>query len=339
MFRAIVVRKDPNDPTGKAQSIAVESVADELLIEVDGHSVDVRIDWSTVNYKDALALTGKPIVRKFPLIAGIDFAGKVESSRDPRFKPGQAVVLNGWGVGETHPGGLAQRARVPADWLVALPDSIDPRRAMAIGTAGYTAALCVDVCTEALTRDGIKPGAGDVLVTGASGGVGSIAVALLAKAGHRVVAVTGKADQADWLRSIGAAEVLPRSDFDAPGKPLGKERWAGAVDCVGSHTLVNVCASLRYGATVAATGLAQGMDFPASVAPFILRGISLVGVDSVQCPMPRRQAAWGRLARDLTGPILDVIASREISLEEALGLAPELLAGRVRGRVIVDVNR
>jgi acrylyl-CoA reductase (NADPH) len=339
MFRAIVVRKDPNDPTGKALSISVESVGDELLIEADEHSVDVRVDWSTVNYKDALALSGKPIVRKFPLIAGIDFAGKVESSRDPRFEPGQAVVLNGWGVGETHSGGLAQRARVPADWLLALPDSIDTRRAMAIGTAGYTAALCVDVCTQALTRDGIEPGAGDVLVTGASGGVGSIAVALLAKAGHRVVAVTGKADQTDWLRSIGAAEVLPRSDFDAPGKPLGKERWAGAVDCVGSHTLVNVCASLRYGATVAATGLAQGMDFPASVAPFILRGISLVGVDSVQCPMPRRQAAWGRLARDLTGPILDVIASREISLEEALGLAPELLAGRVRGRVIVDVNR
>jgi len=339
MFRAIVVRKDPNDPTGKALSIAVESVGEELLIEADAHSVDIRVDWSTVNYKDALALTGKPIVRKFPLIAGIDFSGKVESSRDPRFTPGQAVVLNGWGAGETHPGGLAQRARVPADWLVELPDSIDPRRAMAIGTAGYTAALCVEVCTQALNHQGIEPGAGDVLVTGASGGVGSIAVALLAKVGHRVVAVTGKADQAEWLRSIGAAEVLPRSDFDTPGKPLGKERWAGAVDCVGSHTLVNVCASLRYGATVAATGLAQGMDFPASVAPFILRGISLVGVDSVQCPMPRRKAAWARLARDLSGPILDTIAAREISLQEALGLAPELLAGRVLGRVIVDVNR
>jgi acrylyl-CoA reductase (NADPH) len=338
MFKAIVIRKDPNDPSGKAQIAGVEDADESLLSPHAPGIVDVRVEWSTLNYKDALALSGKPIVRKFPLIAGIDFAGVVERSDDPRFVPGQAVVLNGWGVGETHPGGLAQHARVPAQWLVHLPENITTRMAMAIGTAGYTAALCVEVCTAALAQEGIAPGSAEVLVTGASGGVGSIAVALLAKAGHRVVAVSGKAAQEEWFKQLGAAEVLPRSDFDAPGKPLGKERWAGAIDCVGSHTLANVCATMRYGATVAATGMAQGLDFPGSVAPFILRGITLAGVDSVQCPVPRRLAAWARLARDLDSTVLDSIAAREVSLEQALAIAPELLAGVVRGRVLVNVN-
>jgi len=297
--------------------------------------VTVRVDYSTLNYKDGLAITGKsPVVRQFPLTPGIDLAGVVEHSEDPRWTVGQAVLLNGWGVGETHSGGLAERARLRGDWLLAIPSAFDARQAMAIGTAGYTAMLCV----MALEKHGVRPEQGEVLVTGAGGGVGSVAIALLARLGFRVVASTGRLQEAEYLRGLGAADVIDRAELSAPGKPLAKERWAGVVDTVGSHTLANACASTRYGGTVAACGLAQGMDLPGSVAPFILRGVTLAGVDSVMAPRALREQAWARLARDLDIAKLEAM-TQEVGLADALSLAPQLLAGQVRGRVVVNVRR
>ena len=325
MFKAIVVEKDEAGYRADLQEIDDSRLAGE---------VTVRVEYSTLNYKDGLALTGKsPVVRKFPLVAGIDFAGVVEQSEDARWKPGDRVVLNGWGVGESHSGGLAQRARVKADWLVPLPAAFTSRQAMAIGTAGYTAMLCV----LALERHGIAPGNGDLLVTGANGGVGSVAIALLARLGHRVVASTGRPQEAAFLQGLGAAEIIHRDELSSPGRPLGKERWAGVVDSVGSHTLANACAGTRYGGAVAACGLAQGMDFPASVAPFILRGITLYGIDSVMAAQSIRREAWNRLASDLDAAKLDAI-TQEIGLSQAVQTSHDLLAGKVRGRVVVNVN-
>ncbi len=308
---------------------------DELAAATPEADVTVRVECSTINYKDALALTNRsPVVRRWPMVPGIDGAGVVESSSHPGFAPGDRVILNGWGVGEAHWGCLAQRARLRGDWLVPMPGELDARRAMAIGTAGYTAMLCV----MALQRHGVAPDQGEVLVTGAAGGVGSVAVALLARLGFRVVASTGRVDEADYLRALGAVEVIDRAALSAPGKPLQKERWAGVVDAVGSHTLANACAQVKYRGTVAACGLAQGMDLPASVAPFILRGVTLAGVDSVMCPMPERREAWARLARELDPAHIERMTT-VAGLDDALRLAPELLAGKVRGRVVIDVNR
>ena len=295
----------------------------------------VEVEYSTLNYKDGLAITGKsPVVRKFPMVPGIDLAGVVTESTHADWKNGDRVVLNGWGVGETHWGGLAQRARINGDWLVPLPRAFTARQAMAIGTAGYTASLCVD----ALLSHGVSPDQGEILVTGATGGVGSVAITLLAKAGFQVAAVTGKPSQADYLQQRGAVTVLDRAELAEAGKPLQKERWAGVIDAVGSHTLANACAQTRYGGAVAACGLAQGMDFPATVAPFILRGVSLLGIDSVMAPKKRRLAAWERLSRDMDAGALDLIA-QEIGLGEAIASAEELMDGKVRGRIVVDVNR
>jgi acrylyl-CoA reductase (NADPH) len=297
-------------------------------------NVTIAVDYSTINYKDGLAITNKtPVVRKWPMVPGIDAAGTVTASDDAQFKPGDKVILNGFGLGEGHWGGLAQQARFKSEWLVRLPQGMTTRQAMAIGTAGYTAMLCV----MALEDRGVQPGAGEVLVTGATGGVGSVAVVLLAQRGHKVVASTGKASEAEYLRALGAAEIIDRAQLSAPGKPLQKERWAAVVDSVGSHTLANACAQMRYGGTVAACGLAQGMDFPGSVAPFILRGVTLAGVDSVMCPLPRRQVAWQRLAAELDRSKLEAM-TREVPLAGALDVAREILAGQVRGRVVVNVN-
>ena len=326
MFKAIVVEKDDSGYRASLKEV------DDAALPPGG--VTVRVAYSTINYKDGLALTGKsPVVRKFPLHAGIDFAGSVEASDDPRFKAGDQVLLNGWGVGESHSGGLAQRARVKADWLVPLPAGLSERQAMAIGTAGYTAMLCV----LALERHGVRAGSGDVLVTGANGGVGSVAVALLSRLGHRVVASTGRMQEADFLKRLGAAEVISRDELSAPGKPLGKERWAGVVDSVGSHTLANACATTRYGGAVAACGLAQGMDLPASVAPFILRGVTLYGIDSVMAPQKARLEAWERLAHDLDLAKLEAI-TQEIGMAQVVQAGADILAGRVRGRLVVNVN-
>jgi acrylyl-CoA reductase (NADPH) len=311
-----------------------EVSADELHANTPDCNVTVAVDFSTVNYKDALALTNKgPVVRRWPMVAGIDAAGTVIESADPAFRVGDKVVLNGWGVGEQYWGGLAQRARFRSEWLLHLPAGLSTRQAMAIGTAGYTAMLC---CL-ALRDAGLEPGSGDILVTGATGGVGSIAIAILAGWGFRVTASTGKSAEADYLRTMGATSVIDRAELAAPGKPLQKERWAGVVDSVGSHTLANACAQTRYGGAVAACGLAQGMDFPATVAPFILRGVRLLGIDSVMCPLPRRRLAWERLASDLDRARLDG-ATTEVDLAGAIEIAPKLLAGKVRGRVVVDVN-
>ena len=300
---------------------------------MDG-DVTVRVTHSTVNYKDGLAVTGKsPVVRRFPMIPGIDFAGIVEASTNPAWKPGDEVILNGWGLGETHLGGYAQKARVKGDWLVPLPKGLSRAQAMAIGTAGYTAMLSV----LALELHGLTPSMGPAIVTGAAGGVGSIAIALLAKAGWRVIASTGRPQEADWLKALGAAEVIDRGELSAPGRPLGKERWAAGVDSVGSHTLANVLAQTSYGGAVAACGLAQGMDLPASVAPFILRGVSLLGIDSVMCPKPRRMAAWARLASDLDANKLASLTTT-IPFEAALDSARSILEGKIRGRVVVEIG-
>lgn len=290
--------------------------------------------YSSLNYKDGLALTNKsPVVRVWPMVPGIDGAGTVLESRHPAWQPGDRFVHNGWGVGETHWGCLAERARLKGDWLVRLPEAFTPRQAMAIGTAGYTAMLCV----LALERHGLQPGDGEVLVTGATGGVGSIAIALLAKLGYRAVAASGKTGEADYLRQLGAVSVIDRAEFAVAGKPLQKERWAAVVDAVGSHTLANALAQTRYGGIVAACGLAQGMDLPGSVAPFILRGVTLAGIDSVMAPLARRQQAWDRLARDLDPALLETIVE-EIALADAPARAADLMQGKVRGRLVVRIS-
>src|SRR6202453_273576 len=327
MFNAILIEREP--PPYRA---SLKKLEDSQLPAGD---VSVRVEYSTLNYKDALAITGKgPVVRQFPLVPGIDFAGTVDESSNPGFKRGDKVLLNGWGVGEAHWGGLAQVARVKADWLIPLPGALTTRQAMAVGTAGYTAMLYV----MALERHGVTPGDGEILVTGAAGGVGSIAVALLSKLGFRVAAMTGRPAESGFLTELGAAEIMDRAAYAGAGRPLAKERWAGAIDVVGSHTLANVCASLRYGGVVAACGLAGGMDFPGTVAPFILRGITLVGIDSVMRPRPDRREACRRLSRDLEIHNLELLAV-EISLAQPLERAAMFLEGQVRGRIVVDVNR
>jgi acrylyl-CoA reductase (NADPH) len=325
-FRAIRVSK-----SHAGQNAETVLLDDADLMDGD---VTVAVEFSTVNYKDGLALTGKaPIIKTFPLIPGIDLAGVVEQSASDEFKAGDRVVLNGWGIGEAHHGGFAQRARVKAEWLVKLPAELTTRQAMAIGTAGYTAMLSV----LGLEHAGVTPDKGDVIVTGASGGVGSVAVALLSRLGYRVLASTGRPNEADYLKALGAAEIVERTTLSEPGKPLGRERWAGAIDSVGSHTLANVLAQTRYGGAVTACGLAQGIDLPATVAPFILRGITLAGIESVYAPKAKRLDAWSRLARDLDLAKLERMTS-VIGLNEVPEVAQQILAGRVRGRTVVDVN-
>jgi acrylyl-CoA reductase (NADPH) len=327
MFRAIWIEK-----SDAGQVVTLRELDDALLVDGD---VLVRVAYSTINYKDGLALTGRaPIVRRYPMIPGVDLAGVVERSDHPAWKPGDPVILNGWGSGETRWGGLSQLARLPGDLLVPLPPAFTLRQAMALGSAGYTAALCV----LALERHGVRPGDGQVLVTGATGGVGSVAVALLARRGHAVVASTGKLAEAEYLRSLGASEVLDRRELAAPGKPLGPARWTAVVDNVGSHTLANACATTRTHGAVAAVGNASGMDFPGSVAPFILRGVTLYGIDSNTAPRPLRLEAWKLLASDLDPRQLEAM-TRELALGEATRAAEEIVAGRVRGRIVVDVNR
>jgi len=327
VFRAILVEK-----VDSGQEAKVLALSEAQLPEGD---VLLRVERSTLNYKDALAITGRsPVIRRFPMVPGIDGAGKVQESSNPAFKPGDPVLVNGYGVGEAHWGCLAERARLKGEWLVPTPPAFTAAQAMAIGTAGYTAMLCV----MALERHGVAPSKGEVLVTGAAGGVGSVAVALLSRLGHRVVASTGRPSEAAYLTQLGAAEIIERAALASPGKPLQKERWAGVVDCVGGVTLANACATTRYRGAVAACGLAGGMDFPATVAPFILRGVTLVGVDSVMAPMEERREAWTRLARDLDPKKLAAMTT-EIGLGDAIGAAPEVLAGKVRGRLVVDPSR
>jgi len=331
MFKALFLTKDDGAFAASARDL------DEALLEsaTAGCDVTLEVDYSTINYKDGLALTNKsPIVRQWPMVPGIDAAGTVTASSHAKWHPGDKVVLNGWGVGESYWGGLAQKARFRGDWLVRLPPGLSTRQAMAIGTAGYTAMLC---CL-ALQDQGVAPGAGDALVTGASGGVGSVAITILAKRGFRVVASTGKRDEADYLKSLGAAEVIDRNELSAPGKPLQKERWAAVVDSVGSHTLANACAQTRSEGVVTACGLAQGMDFPATVAPFILRGVKLLGINSVLCPLALRERAWDALARELDPAHLETI-TREVGLADAMTVAQDIVGGKVRGRVVVNVNR
>jgi acrylyl-CoA reductase (NADPH) len=327
MFNGILIDKDDSGYHARLTSL------DEA--DLPAGDVTVNVAYSTLNYKDALAITGKgPVVRKFPMVPGVDLAGTVESSSHPDFKPGDAVLLNGWGVGEGHWGGLAQKARLDGKWLIPLPKAFTPAQAMAIGTAGYTAMLAI----MALEKNGLTPDRGEVLVTGANGGVGSFAIALLAKLGYHVVASTGRLHESDYLKQLGAADIIDRATLSEPGRPLGKERWAAAIDSVGSHTLANVCATTRYRGTVAACGLAQGMEFPGSVAPFILRGVTLAGVDSVMRPYQDRIEAWERLGVDLNLGLLALI-SHEIGLSEAIAVAGQLLDGTVRGRVVVDTQR
>jgi len=327
-FRAILI--DKSDRGEKGQAFRFAEMTEPELMEGD---VTIAVEHSSVNYKDGLAITGKaPIIRRFPLIPGIDLAGVVISSTHDGFTAGDRVILNGWGVGESHHGGFAQRARVKGDWLVKMPEGLDSSRAMAIGTAGYTAMLAV----TALEDHGVLPTSGDVLVTGAAGGVGSIAIVLLAGLGYRVVASTGRLAEEPYLRSLGAAHVVDRGEFAGPVKPLAKARFAGAVDSVGSTTLANVLSQIDYGGAVAACGLAQGMDLPTSVAPFILRAVTLAGIDSVRCPTDRRERAWSRLARDLDPAKLGVITS-QIPLDDVPLVAEEIVAGKVRGRVVVDL--
>ena len=323
MFKAIVIEKDE-----AGQRVALKDLSPDQLPEGD---VLVRVDCSTLNYKDALAITGKgPVVRKFPMVPGIDLAGTVEQSDHPDWKPGDKVVLNGWGVGEGHWGGLSGYARLKGDWLVPLEPAFTPEQAMAIGTAGYTAMLCV----MALERLGVTPDRGEVLVTGAAGGVGSVAVAVLARLGYQVAALTGRPEEADYLKGLGAARIVDRAEFTAPGKPLAREQFAGAVDVVGGQVLANVCAAMKYRGVVAACGLAGGMAFPATVAPFILRGVTLAGIDSVMCPVDERREAWRRLARDLDPGLLAGM-TQVIGLDQVMPVAEQLIAGAVRGRVVV----
>ncbi|MGB7036161.1 MAG: MDR family oxidoreductase [Xanthobacteraceae bacterium] len=325
-FKAVVI-----DKTDAGQTVRLTDFNETDLTDGD---VTVRVDYSTVNYKDGLAITGKaPVVRRFPMIPGVDFAGMVETSSHPAWKPGDSVILNGWGLGETHLGAYAQKVRVKGDWLVGLPPRITARQAMAIGTAGYTAMLAV----MALERAGLDPSRGPIVVTGAAGGVGSVAVALLAKLGYRVIASTGRPEEAPYLKELGAAEVIERKELTGPVRPLGKERWAGGIDAVGSNTLANVLAMTRYGGAVAACGLAGGMDLPGSVAPFILRGVSLLGIDSVMCPLPTRREAWLRLAADLAANKIAAM-TEEIGLEDVVAAAARIVDGKVRGRIVVKIG-
>jgi acrylyl-CoA reductase (NADPH) len=327
MFNGILIDKDDS-----GYHVQLTALDEARLPEGD---VTVRVAYSTLNYKDALAITGKgPIVRTFPMIPGVDLAGTVEQSSNPDFKSGDQVLLNGWGVGEGHWGGLAQMARLEGKWLIPLPAAFTAAQAMAIGTAGYTAMLSV----MALEKNGVTPDKGEILVTGANGGVGSFSIAILAKLGYQVVASTGRLEESDYLKQLGAAEVIDRATLSQPGRPLARERWAGAIDSVGSHTLANICASMRYWGTVAACGLAQGMEFPASVAPFILRGVTLAGIDSVMRPRQDRIDAWARLATDLDPARLALI-THEIGLGEVIETAHRLMDGQVRGRVVVNTQR
>ena len=325
-MQAILINKDDS-----GYSAQMSQIEEQQLPEGD---VLIQVDYSTLNYKDSLAITGtSPVVRNFPMVPGIDFAGTVEHSDHADFKAGDQVVLNGFGVGEGHWGGLAQKARVKGDWLVPLPSAFTPKQAMTIGTAGYTAMLCV----MALEQQGVNPDQGEILVTGAAGGVGSVAISLLAKLGYNVVASSGRPEEKDYLLSLGATQVMDRNELSEKGRPLAKERWAGAIDVAGSHTLANICASMKYGGTVAACGLAQGYDLPATVMPFILRGITLAGIDSVYRPKADRIAAWNRLAQDLDLTHLDAIMT-EITLGQALETAQEQMQGLTRGRFVVNVN-
>jgi acrylyl-CoA reductase (NADPH) len=325
-FKAVVV-----DKTDAGQTVRLAGFDEKDLMDGD---VTVAVDYSTLNYKDGLALTGKsPVVRRFPMIAGIDFAGTVDSSSHPGWKPGDKVILNGWGLGETHLGAYAEKARVKGDWLVRLPATMSARQAMAVGTAGYTAMLCV----LALERSGITSARGSIVVTGAAGGVGSVAIALLAKLGYQVIASTGRPAQVDYLKRLGAAEVIERKELTGQPRALAKERWIGAVDAVGSTTLANVLSMTRYGGVVTACGLAGGMDLPTTVAPFILRGVSLIGIDSVVCPLPLRQEAWRRLETDLDRDKIESMTN-EIGLGEVIDAGPRILAGDVRGRIVVKVR-
>lgn len=324
-FRALV--------TEKAGDAFTTSVKDFEAADLGAGDVTVAVEWSTLNYKDGLAISGKRIMQSYPMIGGVDFAGTVEASDNPAYKPGDKVVANGWGLSQTHNGGYAQKTRVPAEWLIPLPGAFTTREAMAIGTAGYTAMLCV----MALEHGGLSPERGDILVTGANGGVGSIAISLLSALGYRVVASTGRPAEADYLRNLGAAEIVDRAQFSTAGKPLASERWAGAVDSVGSHTLANVLAQTKYRGVVAACGLAQGIDLPASVAPFILRNITLAGIDSVNAPREVRVQAWSRLAQDLKpGKLASTIT--EIALADVPRVGAAILKGEVRGRTVVNVN-
>ncbi|MAP03562.1 MAG: alcohol dehydrogenase [Halieaceae bacterium] len=327
MFNALLATKDNDQHTVAVTQIDKGALADSGVL--------VKVDYSTINYKDALAVTATaPIIRKYPLVPGIDLAGTIEESDDPDWQVGDRVVVNGWGMGEGHSGGLAQYARVPASFLVKLPQNISTRHAMAIGTAGYTASLCVD----ALEAQGVTPDHGDILVTGASGGVGSVAVALLAARGFSVAASTGKPDATDYLKNLGATSIIDRNTLSEAGKPLQAEQWAGVVDAVGGNTLANACAQTRYGGVVTACGLAESAALPATVMPFILRGVVLRGVDSVMAPSGPRLAAWARLARDMDLERLETMIT-EIGLSDVNGVAPDVLAGKVTGRLLVDVNR
>jgi len=325
-FKAIRI-----DKADKGTTAALTQFDEADLMDGD---VTVRVAWSTLNYKDGLALTGKaPVVRRFPMIAGIDFAGTVEQSSHPHWKPGDQVICTGWGMGETHLGGYAETARVKGDWLVGLPEALSAREAMAVGTAGLTAMLAV----LALEKHGLTPESGPVVVTGAAGGVGSVAIAVLSRLGYHVIASTGRPAEADYLKHLGATEVIDRNELSGPAKPLGKERWAGGIDSVGSTTLANLLSMTRYGGAIAACGLAAGMDLPSSVAPFILRGVCLLGIDSVMCPLPARKAAWNRLATDLDRAKLTEITD-EIGLDQVLEADNKILSGQVRGRVVVKIS-
>src|SRR6516165_11857507 len=325
-FKAIVI-----DKADTGQTVRLTDFDEKDLMDGD---VTVRVDWSTVNYKDGLAVTGKaPVVRRFPMIAGVDFAGTVDSSSHTKWKPGDQVILNGWGLGETHLGAYAEKARVKGDWLIRRPPGIGAREAMAIGTAGYTAMLAV----IALERAGVDPSRGPVIVTGAAGGVGSVAVALLAKLGYAVAASTGRPKEAVYLKDLGASEIINRAELAGPARPLAKERWAGGIDAVGSTTLANVLSMTRYGGAVAACGLAGGMDLPTTVAPFILRGISLIGIDSVMCPLPLREEAWRRLAADLDRAKITAMAN-EIGLDDVIAAGRRIVEGKVRGRIVVKIG-
>jgi acrylyl-CoA reductase (NADPH) len=325
-FKAIRI-----DKADKAQTVALTDFDENDLMDGD---VTVRVEWSTVNYKDGLAVTGKaPVVRRFPMIPGIDFVGMVATSTHPEWQPGDRVILNGWGVGEKHLGGYAEKARVSGDWLVPVPSGMTGRETMAIGTAGYTAMLAV----MALEHHGVAPGRGPVLVTGAAGGVGSVAITLLAGLGYQVVASTGRVAEADYLKSLGASEVIDRAELSGQVRALGRERWAGGIDTVGSTTLANLLSMTSYGGAVAACGLAGGMDLPASVAPFILRAVSLLGIDSVMCPQPIRREAWKRLASDLDRGKLQAMTT-EIALPAVVETGPAIIEGRVRGRIVVKIG-